>query len=260
MTARRTLEGLSAFAAIAALAATPTSGEPASGAGGLAIETIPNRADLVSGGDVLVRIHLPTGADAAKASLTLNGKSFREPESYFVAAKTAPKDGALHPSGDGKTWLALVGGLAEGKNTLALTSGGKTVKLEVTDHPNGGPLFSGPQIQPWPCKAGATDKQCSRPTTYSFSYMPASLPSLPSSGAGAPVDGSEARTARGAAGPGAASPFKPYDPASPPTDIAQVTTTTGQRVPYIVRTETLTQDRSGVQVAVLFNPAEGWSA
>ena len=189
---------------------------------GLAIETAGNRADLVSGGDVLVRVTLPEGASAEAATLTANGTSA----------------GALRTAPDGRGWIALVSGLKDGKNTLALTSGGKTVRLDVTNHPNGGPLFSGPQIQPWTCLDGALNAQCDREPTYSYSYMPVEP---------APATGRNA------------SPFKPYDPASPPTDIAQTTTSGGVTAPYIVRVESFTQNRSGVSVATLFDPAKPWT-
>ncbi len=194
---------------------------------GISVETVSNRADLVSGGDVLVRVILPAGADAAQARLMLNGAS--------VPA-------ALRPAADGKGYLALVSGLASGRNTLGLASGGKTARLDVTNHANGGPVFSGPQIQPWTCREGARDAQCNRATTYSYSYMPTSVPAAPAEGRGAP-----------------ASPFKPYNPASPPTDVARVTSN-GVSMPYIVRTESFSQNRSGVSVAVLFDPAKPWDA
>src|SRR3954451_21838995 len=55
----------------------PTTGSASSGAGATAgdgrISTVSTRADLVSGGDALVRVTTP-GADATKAHLPLNGR------------------------------------------------------------------------------------------------------------------------------------------------------------------------------------------
>lgn len=208
---------------------------------GLAIETVGNRADLVSGGDVLVRVTLPEDADPRAAGLMLNGHLAQEPPWFFGdrdSHHVVMTAGRLWPDRDGKNYLALIGGLVDGKNTLVLSSGGTTVRLDVTNHPNGGPLFSGPQIQPWTCLDGATDAQCNRPATISYSYMPT-----------APVAGAGRN----------ASPFKPYDPASPPTDVAQTTTSEGVTVPYIVRVESFTQNRSGVSVATLFDPKLPWT-
>jgi hypothetical protein len=207
----------------AALSLASCTAIPSPNAGALGLETVPNRADLISGGDVLVRVSLPVNADASRASLLLNGQPFREPG--------AGSPGQLHQSPDAGGWIALVGGLTDGRNTLTLTYGETRASLEVTNHPGGGPLFSGPQIQPWTCLDGALDAQCNRKATYTWSYMPAG-----------------------------ATQFKPYNPASPPTDVGQTTTSGGVTMPYIVRVESFTQNRSGVSVAVLYNPAEEWSA
>lgn len=198
-------------AALLLAAAGPALAKPAD----LTVEAVSTRADLVSGGDVLVRVTLPKGDDPQKAVLALNG---------------APLANALRPAGDGKGWLALVGGLKTGKNALTLTSKGEIARLEVTNHPSGGPLFSGPQIQPWTCQAGATSPQCDRPPTISYVYMP---------------NGSKE--------------FKPYDPAKPAADAATVTTLDGVSAPYVVRIESFTQNRSGVSVATLFDPAKSWT-
>ena len=175
------------------------------------LEAVSNRADLVSGGDVLVRV---TALGAP--TLSLNGK---------------PVTAALHPAADGKGDLVLVEGLTPGKNTLVVRTAEGAAQLDITNHPNGGPLFSGPQIQPWACKPGATDAQCNRPTTYTYQYMPTG-----------------------------GTAFKPYDPKAGAKDVATVTTADGVKLPYIVRVESFTQDRSGVSVATLFDPAQPWTA
>lgn len=181
----------------------------------LTVEAVSNRADLVSGGDVLVRVTLPKGDAPRGAVLALNGKAL---------------NGALHPAPDGKGWLALVGGLKDGANMLTLRSNGQVARLDVTNHPNGGPLFSGPQIQPWSCREGATNALCDRPAVISWSYMP---------------KGGKA--------------FKAFDPKKPASDIETITTSDGVSAPYIVRVESLTQDRSGVSVATLYDPKRAWT-
>lgn len=61
----------------------------------------------------------------------------------------------------------LVTGLRLGANRLrAVAPDARGATLTVTNHPLGGPIFSGPQIQPWTCQAGATDKQCDQAPTY----------------------------------------------------------------------------------------------
>src|SRR5437660_968917 len=53
----------------------------------------------------------------------------------------------------------------------------------------------------------------------------------------------------------------PYDPNSPPSpaEIAMTTTDRGATVPYIVREETGTLNRSIYRIAVLFDPARAWA-
>jgi len=177
----------------------------------LVLETVGNRADLVSGGDVLVRTNAPPGA-----VLSVNG---------------AAVPGALRPAPDGRGQLAMVEGLPIGPSRVAVSVGGRSARLVVTNHPSGGPLFSGPQIMPWPCREGATSAKCDRPTSLVWHYMPTA----------------------------GAREFKVYDPARPATDVAQVTTSEGLAVPYIVRVESFTQNRSGVSVATLFDPKAEWT-
>ena len=182
---------------------------------GLGVEAVSTRADLTSGNDLLVRVTLPAGDNVAQAVLALNGQAL---------------PGALHPATDGKGWLALVSGLNLGLNALTISSNGAVAKLDVTNHPNGGPVFSGPQLQPWTCRAGSVNAQCDRPTDISYRYMP--------------TGGTN---------------FLSYDPASPPGNVAMVTTSEGVTVPYIVRVESFSQNRGGVSFAVLFDPAQPWT-
>src|SRR3954447_25948528 len=96
-------------------------------AAALKIDVLSNRADLVSGGDALVAISRP-------ARVYRNG--------------TEVTKGFARRS-DGR-FEGLVTGLRDGANTLrAQRPDGSGGKLTVTNHPIGGPVFSGPQIQPW---------------------------------------------------------------------------------------------------------------
>ena len=184
----------------------------------VAVDVLSNRADLVSGGDALVEVSLPAGADPATAAVDLNG---------------ADITAVFKPNG-GTSLVGLVTGLAPGANTLtARLPDGRGAGLTVTNHAIGGPVFSGPQIQPWACPSSppAQDAQCNRPPTYAYKYK------------------STNPTKSG---------FQNYDPANPPTDVATTTTENGQTVPYIVRTETGIIDRDEYRIAVLFDPAQPW--
>src|SRR3954466_9823938 len=79
-------------------------GSPASAGkdGAVEIRTLSNRADLVSGGDVLVEIVLPRHAQPRDVQVELNGRDIR----HEFAIR-----------GDGR-FLGLVKGLSAGKNKL----------------------------------------------------------------------------------------------------------------------------------------------
>ena len=201
---------------VAGASATP-------GNGGLPqIVVLSDRADLVSGGDALVQVVLPGRADPSTVHVSLNGKDIT---SAF----------AVRPDGH---YEGLVTGLAVGDNDLMATMRlGPTVHLRITNHPSGGPIFGGPQVQPWLCRTIAgfpapTDAQCNAPAAYSYVYMDALTHT-----------------------------FKTYDPAAPPpaAAIASTTTDQGVTVPYIVRLERGAMDRGLYDVAVLHDPAAGWA-
>src|SRR5205807_1070421 len=97
------------------------------------VRTLSNRADLISDGNALVGITLPRRADAGRLKVTVGGRD-------ISGAFTHRVDGMVE---------GLVDGLALGRNDLVATAPGATgARLTITDHPNGGPVFSGPQIQP----------------------------------------------------------------------------------------------------------------
>lgn len=191
------------------------------------IRTLSNRADLVSGGDVLVEISLPRGTQVSRVHVELNG---RDISSAFRAGR-APD-----------TLLGLVTGLSLGRNTLAVESRGlPTESLALTNHPITGPIFSGPHQTPFICETQAfvlpvtggnlgapLDAECSTATRIDYVYRS--------------TDGR----------------LKPLpDPAVHPADLARTTTTQGVTVNYIVRVETGTINRAIYQIAVLHDPAAG---
>jgi hypothetical protein len=197
---------------------TPAVAEPA---GRLRVETVSNRADLVSGGDALIRVVPPRGVGPAGISYAVNGRG--------VA-------GALRKDPAGTGYLALAKGLRTGENTITATGGGQTVELKVTNHPIGGPVFAGPQVTPWFCTTEENglgrpkDKQCNAPTQVRYVYK-TNNPQTP---------------------------FQPYDPAAPPGNVPMTTTDRGVTVPYIVRVERGTLDRSIYEIAVLADPTKDW--
>src|SRR5437762_10582455 len=113
----------------------------AAAAQGLQLHVVSNpKPEFVSGGDVLLSVSAPAGTQASAVHLTLNGSDVTS---------------ALHADASGRTLMALVKGLADGSNTLVASAGKATAKLAVVNHPNAGPVISGPHEQPFVCE---TDK------------------------------------------------------------------------------------------------------
>ena len=151
--------------------------------GGPTISVLSGRADLVSGGDALISIG---GLGSSRAlSVQAGGKD-------QTSAFTHGSEGTL---------VGLVSGLPLGKSSVIVRAGRRAAKLRVTNHPIGGPIFSGPQLQPWKCQATALDAQCNQPATFSYVYK-SSNPATPG--------------------------FLPYDPANAPADVATTTTDRGR--------------------------------
>jgi hypothetical protein len=189
------------------------------------------KADWVSGDSALVKINgdvQPIG----RLRVILNG---RDVTSAFARAS------------DGKL-TALLTGLQLGKNALVAdmqlpgdTFMAATSTLEITNYPRSGPMFSGPQQQPFTCQ------------TDTF-LLPASKATL-----GQPLDGNCSIATRvdyvyrnTAAKPD----FVPLPSLKDlPADVASTTTLEGKTVPYIVRVETGTLNRAIYQTSVLHNPS-----
>ena len=225
----------------------------------LQIRTLSNRADLISGGDVLVEIVVPPGSTTG---------------TVHVTAGATDVSAAFSRRPDGRT-LGVITGLAAGSTEIKADLGGKQgASLTVINHPIGGPVFSGAQITPWVCATplGAlpanaddpgssdsgltsppTDAQCNAPTEFHLYYRTTStscalvLPDPPPS---TPGNQRPAPPANGC--------FQPFDPAAPmPNNIAMTTTDTGVTVPYVVRVERMTLNRGIGDLAVLFDPTQG---
>ncbi|HEV3229305.1 MAG TPA: DUF6351 family protein [Solirubrobacteraceae bacterium] len=119
------------------------------------IHVLSNRADLISGGDALVSVDLPSGTNPSAVHMRLNG---RDVTSEF----------AKRPNG---RYEGLVTNLRDGQNVLsARVPNGATHRITITNHPNGGPVLSGPQLQPWICQSTAVDAHCNERPSYSYVY------------------------------------------------------------------------------------------
>lgn len=202
----------------------------------LELRTLSTRADLVSGGDVLVEVALPEGLSRDEVRVQLNGAD--------VTERFAPHDGAAG------SLRGLVEGLKLGENTLTVKStSGKPAEgaLTVINHPITGPILSGPHLTPYECRTeqsglGAPlDMNCSAEQRIDYFYR---------------ADDDS---------------FKPFDPTEAyPEDLVHTTTNAGKTVPYIVRVDSGTVNRTIYRIAVLddptaeggadeWKPGEGWN-
>ncbi|HEX9711650.1 MAG TPA: DUF6351 family protein [Actinomycetota bacterium] len=199
-----------------ALGAGTTSPGPGDGTQ-LVVQTLSNRADLISGGDALIDIARSDGGSVSGLTVMVNGDD-------ATAAFAERPNGRIQ---------GVVTGLAEGENVIVAEASGATgAQLVVTDHPIAGPVFSGEQVQPWACTTernglGAPlDEACNASAVQRWRY----------------------RTTGGA--------FADYDVADPPSDVATTTTDQGEAVPYVFMVETGAMNRGIYRFAMLADPTQ----
>ncbi len=213
-----TVKAVSALVLWAALAAG-ISGTALATENQLTMHVLSNRANLISGPEVLASVTLPVQVAPSSVTVTLDGADVT---SHFAMRSNGSLEG-------------LVSTLKAGKNVLvAKARHAKTSRIKIFDHPIGGPVIAGPQLQPWRCEnAHPIDAKCDEAPTLSYQFKP--------------VGGGS---------------FESYDPASPPPAalIESVTSENGTTVPFIIRTETGYEDRDQYQISVLYQPGSPWTA
>ena len=202
---------------------------------------------LISGAAALM---LAAPAAAAKVGLsiqTLSSKpQFVSGGDALVEVKGAARGVTLSLNGkditgdvrldpQSHTLRGLVSGLAVGRNTLTAKAGRASASLTLTNYPITGPILSGPHVSPYECRTEesglgkALDAACSAAERTDWFY----------------------RTTGGA--------FKPLARRTDrPADLATTTTIDGATVPYVVRVESGTVNRSIYRIAMLDDP-KGWN-
>lgn len=214
------------------LAACVHGGETPPDGDGIRLTVLSGRAGMVTGGTALIGMSLPAGSpgDLRGITLTVNG---------------ADQSPAIRPQDGGSALQALVSQLAPGVNEVAVTTpGGAAGRLRLINHPRTGPVFSGPHLAPFECRTEESglgpplDADCSAATRFDWFYFSRE-------GARKPLD-------------------KPFGPR--PEDMAMTSTSEGKTVPFIVRVESGTLNRSIYRIAVLDDPSapglwrgEGWN-
>ena len=216
------------------------------------IEILSSAPDQVSDGDAMVRVNFPDGIKP-NAVLLLNGLD--------VTASLSP---------DGDALVGVVSGFSLGDNLLELKAraNARSAKahLAVRNHPESGPIFSGPQQQPFVCTTARAGLGQPIVDNQGAIGIPVALEdsngNYPQDGRGYPTAAAEIvgwsmncggtrsveylyRTTGGQ--------FAPLDdPGAPlPSDVEMTTTLDNQTVPYIVRWERGTNNRFIYSVAML---------
>ncbi|MGE0884610.1 MAG: DUF6351 family protein [Blastocatellales bacterium] len=210
---------IAASAVIAILADFAGSDVIGQSAGRLEIRILSSRPDLVSGGDALIEVKASPDIPLSQIALSLNGKD------VTAQLKADAPTGSLR---------GLVGGLRLGENTLGATARSSKAKasLKVTNYPITGPILSGPHLTPYECRTVESglgeplDANCSARQRIDYFYRAS--------------DNS----------------FKPLtNPTGPrPDDLVKTTTNDGRTVPYIVRVDSGTINRSIYRIAILDDP------
>lgn len=190
------------------------------------ISSVSTRPDMVSGGDVLVRIDLPEQVQPDEVTVELNEQDITNTFQMLSGSKSL---------------LGLVDGLRNGTNTLVASVGDRApAQLTLANHLITGPIFSGPHEKPFVCQTeefaletGDTlgkpiDENCSIETRVDYLYK----------SAGRPFDATLKALP---------------DLTTLPEDVARLTVN-GKTVPYVVRVETGTVNRSIYQTAMLHDP------
>jgi hypothetical protein len=190
----------------------------------LEIHVLSSRADLVSGGDALVEVTVPVGIELKQIIVTLNGKE-------VTTQLKGETDNRLR---------GVISRLAIGENTLLATVKTSKAKasLKVTNYPVTGPILSGPHLTPYECRTvesglgQALDANCTAAQKVEYFYRASD------------------------------NTFKPLkNPAGTrPSDVVNTTTNDGKTVPYIVRVDSGTINRSIYRIAILDDPTSETAA
>lgn len=221
--------GKGAGAALLAAAVIAAGTVPASAAGKLEIQSLSNRPDKVSGGDVLVKVVVPAGTALGDVTVKLNNANITD--SFWQD----PASSSL---------IGLVTGLKLGPNSInASANKSNPGALRVVNYPIEGPVFSGPQEKPFYCQTHQFRRYGNAASNGPF-LSPAQLddPCVEST----KVDYIYRNTAN---------QFVVLPDGPLPADLRMTTTTTGATVPYIVRLETGVINRSIYQIAILDDPS-----
>lgn len=230
--------------------------------GSLEISVLPSEPDQVSGGDALLQIEVPRRVPLHKVRVTRNGED--------VSDRFSPTPGE-------RALVGLVDGLDEGDNEIVARPNGKgkgrpaPASVTLVNHPESGPIFSGPQQQPFVCTTARATfdgrRLLGQPLVDNQESIGIPVAAedengeYPSDDRGYPTDDAEiVGWSKDCASPTrvdyiykdtAGSFHWLDDPTNLPGDVASTTTLDGETVPYVVRWERGTINRFIYSIAVL---------
>ena len=257
------LVGISVVVMPVEAGATPASPDTRSERGGdrFGIAVLSGRPDQVSGGDALVEVTVPRSVSTRDVRVELDGED--------VTA-------AFARDGDRRSLVGVVEGLDEGENVLragARRGRGRPrpAELTLTNHPIGGPIFSGEQQQPFVCTTARARFEgrplLGQPLVDNQDRIGIPVAAedaqggYPQDGRGYPTADAEivgwsancaAETQHGYVYRTTGGAFRWLDdPAALPADVATTTTMDGETVPFVVRWERGTINRFVYSVAML---------
>jgi Tannase-like family of unknown function (DUF6351) len=212
------------------------------------LEVLSSPASMVTGGDALVQLTIPRTVPLHKATLLLNGRDVTSTLGLDESARTL---------------TGMVAGMRLGANTLVADSNGRgngrpTAELTLVNHPVTGPIFSGPQQQPFVCKTQTQDG-LGFPQVDNQDGIGMRLFQTPGNPATPTIGWSKDCTVarvvdflyRTTGGQ-----LRPLPPGPLPTDVAQTTLLDGRTVPYVVRRERGTINRFIYSIAILAPPGD----
>lgn len=213
-----------------AMALAACGGSPATSP--LSVRVLSSAPHLISGGDALLEVEAPVDAAASDIELLIDGRSASV---------------ALQPTAEPGVFRGLLKELSVGEQELQVKAGGAAAILTLVNYPLTGPILSGPHMTPYECRTVESglgeplDEDCSARTRFDWFYRT-------TEGEFVALDGEGGER---------------------PENLAETTTIDGATVPYVVRVESGTINRTIYRIAILddpwgrngesFTPAAGWN-
>lgn len=201
--------------------------------------------------------HLVTGGDAL-IEVRYRPKDFRTPELLLNGATNGTDlFNRAHGIEENGLWIvkSLVTGLMEGENTLTATLDGSEASITLVNYPKSGPVISGEQQTPYVCLSNLAPDRQGNPRRFAIGNGEFLDTSRQSPDCSLPTQFDYVYRAQDSDG------FLALDdPTQLPSNVATITNTMGQQVPFVVRLETGTINRAIYQIAMLHDPQSGTSA